>query len=236
VLWWEDRPVRHAFWNPHGRSRAALGSAALLLATTEASTHWKAEPTALAYLTVLRHCLDTLPVRDGSRCSSASCLRGDEDNGQSCFAFFRHGTRHERRIPNAPDHLCPAGHLGRTQRRPVVSRYALVARTKRTWLGSAAVAPGDTWPIAIDRGALRPCRADGPRVPAPAGLDSPACFVRSDGDHGLARLLPAGNAHAGHACGCGWRGRRAGSAESSPHRRGPAPRRPSRPGRWRTRT
>ena len=61
VLWWEARPFRHALWNPRGRSRAAIGTAAQRLAITEHNPQQRASPTALAYLTVLRHCLEALP-------------------------------------------------------------------------------------------------------------------------------------------------------------------------------
>lgn len=59
LLWWETRPLLSALWNPHDRSRSAIGECMDLLAITETSPGTAARPTALAYLTVLRHCLDS---------------------------------------------------------------------------------------------------------------------------------------------------------------------------------
>jgi hypothetical protein len=65
VLWWEDRPITRTFWNPLLRSRSAVGEAMQHLTITEPHDEQRVLPTSLAYLTVLRHCLDCLPPGDG---------------------------------------------------------------------------------------------------------------------------------------------------------------------------
>lgn len=65
LLWPAERRWLDALWNPHGRSRAAIAESALSLALGEDTAGQRARPTALTYLTVLRHCLDHLPPRDG---------------------------------------------------------------------------------------------------------------------------------------------------------------------------
>lgn len=65
VLWWEDRPFSHAVWNPALRSRDAVGEAMMLLVQSEPDDATRVRPVALAYLTVLRGCLDRLPLADG---------------------------------------------------------------------------------------------------------------------------------------------------------------------------
>lgn len=56
LVWCPERRWGEALWNPHARSRDALALRLALLATAS-----DVPPTALAYLTVLKHCLDTLP-------------------------------------------------------------------------------------------------------------------------------------------------------------------------------
>ncbi len=65
LLWPDERRWLDALWNPHGRSRAAILEPALLLALAEGTSGHRTRPTALTYLTVLRHCLDHLPPGDG---------------------------------------------------------------------------------------------------------------------------------------------------------------------------
>lgn len=80
VLWWEDRPLSHAGWNPALRSRDAVGEAMMLLVQTEPADETRARPTALAYLTVLRSCIEHLPPGDGEALQFAIALtrgRGD---------------------------------------------------------------------------------------------------------------------------------------------------------------
>lgn len=55
----DPRSLLSALWNPQGRSRSAVGECMDVLAITETSPGTAAQPTALAYLTVLRHCLDS---------------------------------------------------------------------------------------------------------------------------------------------------------------------------------
>ena len=66
VLWWDDRPLGHALWNPALRSRSAVSEALLRLIQLEADPASPAPPTALAYLTALRHCLTALPPGEGA--------------------------------------------------------------------------------------------------------------------------------------------------------------------------
>lgn len=65
VLWWEDQPIHRGFWNPALRSRSAMCEAMTLLATTEVGEKTSIPPTALAYLTILRHCYNSLIPNDG---------------------------------------------------------------------------------------------------------------------------------------------------------------------------
>ena len=64
------------------RSRAAILEPALLLALGEDAPGQRARPTALTYLTVLRHCLDRLPPDDGEAIQFAIVqTRGRSDTG-----------------------------------------------------------------------------------------------------------------------------------------------------------
>ena len=65
LLWWEDRPLINAVWNPASRSRDAIGVAMVRLVVAESADQCPASPTALIYLTVLRHCLDLVPLAPG---------------------------------------------------------------------------------------------------------------------------------------------------------------------------
>lgn len=65
LLWPDERRWIDALWSPHGRSRAATLEPALLLALGENTPGQRARPTALTYLTVLRHCLNHLPPSEG---------------------------------------------------------------------------------------------------------------------------------------------------------------------------
>lgn len=56
LVWCAERSWPEALWNPYARSRAALAVRLALLATAK-----DVPPTALACLTVLKHCLDALP-------------------------------------------------------------------------------------------------------------------------------------------------------------------------------
>lgn len=56
LVWRPERRWAEALWNPHARSRDALAAQLALLATAK-----DVPPTALAYLTVLKHCADALP-------------------------------------------------------------------------------------------------------------------------------------------------------------------------------
>ncbi len=56
LVWCAERRWIEALWNPHARSRDALAARLALLATAS-----DVPPTALAYLTVLKHCLGALP-------------------------------------------------------------------------------------------------------------------------------------------------------------------------------
>lgn len=60
LAWCEDRQLGHALWNPHLRSTFAVAARMVLLADAGSRPETAAAPTALAYLTVLRHCLDQL--------------------------------------------------------------------------------------------------------------------------------------------------------------------------------
>ena len=88
VLWWEDRPVHYAWWNPRARSRAAIGTAAQRLAITEPNPEQRAPPTALAYLTVLRHCLDALPPTTDDALQFAIALTRGRDQRTVSLAFL----------------------------------------------------------------------------------------------------------------------------------------------------
>jgi len=80
VLWWEDRPITHTFWNPLLRSRGAVGEAMANLTITESNDEQQVLPTALTYLTVLRQCLDCLPTDDGMAIQFAiAATRGREN-------------------------------------------------------------------------------------------------------------------------------------------------------------
>jgi hypothetical protein len=59
--WGNDRPLSTAIWNPHDRSRAGIEACMELLARSEQGPGPGAQPTALAYLTMLRHCLELFP-------------------------------------------------------------------------------------------------------------------------------------------------------------------------------
>jgi hypothetical protein len=87
ILWWEDRPISHSFWNPSLRSRTAIAEAMHYLTITEPHDEQRVPPTALAYLTVLRHCLDCLPPDDDMTAQFAiAATRGREN--RSVFLRF----------------------------------------------------------------------------------------------------------------------------------------------------
>lgn len=80
--WPDERRWADALWNPQGRSRAAIAEPALLLALGEDTPDQPARPTALTYLTVLRHCLDRLPPDEGEAIQFAIVqTRGRSDSG-----------------------------------------------------------------------------------------------------------------------------------------------------------
>ena len=82
LLWPEERRWIDALWSPHGRSRAAILEPALLLALGEGTAGQRARPTALTYLTVLRHCLDRLSPDEGEAIQFAILqTRGRNANG-----------------------------------------------------------------------------------------------------------------------------------------------------------
>jgi hypothetical protein len=82
LLWAAERRWIDALWNPRGRSRAAIAESALLLALGEDTPGQHARPTALSYLTVLRHCLDRLPPGEGEAIQFAIVqTRGRSANG-----------------------------------------------------------------------------------------------------------------------------------------------------------
>lgn len=82
LLWPDERRWVDSLWSPHGRSRAAILEPALLLALGEDAPGQRARPTALTYLTVLRHCLDRLPPREGEAIQFAIVqTRGRSDSG-----------------------------------------------------------------------------------------------------------------------------------------------------------
>lgn len=58
LLHWHDRPLRHALWNPRQAGRSMIGEYATQLAKSTTGSTGALPPTALAYLTVLRFCLD----------------------------------------------------------------------------------------------------------------------------------------------------------------------------------
>jgi len=66
VLWWEDRRISQAFWNPGLRRKSVIGESMMLLAMSAENGTPRARPTALAYLTVLRYCLDHQILADGA--------------------------------------------------------------------------------------------------------------------------------------------------------------------------
>lgn len=66
MLWWDDRPLSHALWNPSVRGRNAIGGAMMQLVRTEPLAASRAAPSALAYLTLVRFCIEQLPLEDGA--------------------------------------------------------------------------------------------------------------------------------------------------------------------------
>ena len=82
LLWPDERRWIDALWKPHGRSRAAILEPALLLALGEDTAGQRARPTALTYLTVLRHCLDRLSPDEGEAIQFAIVqTRGRSNSG-----------------------------------------------------------------------------------------------------------------------------------------------------------
>jgi hypothetical protein len=65
LQWPGDRPWITALWNPHDRSRAGIDLCLETLISSAQGSGPAAQPTALAYLAVLRHCLDQLPPGAG---------------------------------------------------------------------------------------------------------------------------------------------------------------------------
>jgi hypothetical protein len=65
LLWWEDRPWHETFWKPEDRWQFFIGQHMANLVESERNNEQAAELTALAYLTVLRFCLDHLTPPDG---------------------------------------------------------------------------------------------------------------------------------------------------------------------------
>ena len=61
LAWLGKRPVSSALWNPHSRSRLMLGECMQSLALSDSSQQNVVRPTALVYLTLLRHCLEYAP-------------------------------------------------------------------------------------------------------------------------------------------------------------------------------
>lgn len=62
VLWRGDRTLMSALWNPHDRSNTAIEECMHVLALPASAPHHIVPPTALAYLTLLRYSLDSVPL------------------------------------------------------------------------------------------------------------------------------------------------------------------------------
>lgn len=65
VVHYGERPLRHGFWNPHRYSRSLIAQHAILLARVESEAAFAVQPNSLAYLTVLRFCLDRTAMEPG---------------------------------------------------------------------------------------------------------------------------------------------------------------------------
>lgn len=65
IVWWRNRDFGDALWNPALRERTAIGEAVARLIENEEPGGQPCEPSSLAYLTVLRACIDTVPPSRG---------------------------------------------------------------------------------------------------------------------------------------------------------------------------
>lgn len=67
LLWWDDRPFIETFWKPHDRWQLFIAQQMMALLSAE-----NVDPTGLAYLTLLRFCLDKAegePIQFAIACS-----------------------------------------------------------------------------------------------------------------------------------------------------------------------
>lgn len=65
LLYYGERRLRHALWNPRYGSRSLIMQNAVMLTWAEAESERAPLPSALSYLTVLRFCLDRTFLEPG---------------------------------------------------------------------------------------------------------------------------------------------------------------------------
>lgn len=88
LVWWEDRPFTSTLWNPAARSRDAIAAAMVRLLVAETAGQYPAKPTALIYLTVLRHCIDSVPLAPGDALQFALVTTRGRDARPAALGFL----------------------------------------------------------------------------------------------------------------------------------------------------
>lgn len=64
--WNEERKWFHILWNPYLRAEGEIQMRMMNVVNSGDAARTEAYQTSLSYLTLLRHCLDCVPVREGS--------------------------------------------------------------------------------------------------------------------------------------------------------------------------
>lgn len=66
VFWNDERKWVHILWNPYLRARGEIETCMIDIVNSGDAAQAEGYQTSLSYLTILRHCLDQVPLSDGN--------------------------------------------------------------------------------------------------------------------------------------------------------------------------